>query len=92
MFLTVLLYKEFQMKKSPWISAVVVNMRRCGSPLAPRLYVYDLPQRYREDPREAVGLGTALAGVAPLEHMPEGVQLWHTAEVCRLTHRCTRPD
>ena len=67
-----------------------ITMRRCGSPLAPRLYVYDLPPRYREDPREAVGLGTAIAGVVPLEHMPEGVQLWHTAEVCRLTRQRMR--
>ena len=46
----------------------------------PRLYVYDLPSRYRVDPRDAPpGMG-APSSLPPLEHMPYGVRLWHTAE------------
>ena len=46
----------------------------------PRLYVYNLPSSYRIDPRDApAGMG-APSRLPPLEHMPLGVRLWHTAE------------
>ena len=47
----------------------------------PRLFVYDLPARYREDPREAPGIGHVPPGLEYIPNMPPGVRLWHTAEV-----------
>jgi hypothetical protein len=52
----------------------------------PRLYVYDLPPRYREDAREALGMGSVPPSLPALPSMPAGVRLWHTAEVHYKSH------
>ena len=54
------------------------HARACAG--RPHLYVYELPPRYRIDPRDApAGLGAPVS-LPPFVHMPLGIRLWHTAE------------
>ena len=68
-------------KVQVWQRAAIIPMQRvslceAGTPL---LYVYDVPDRYRDDREGGFG-NPASSRIARLPLLPDGVRLWHTAE------------